>query len=90
MKLAFIPVVLSVLGGCGTYADSWGEPVRDLTDSGQTHSEAKAPANAHCEAVAHQRALDAKANEYDDDLDEKTYERLSYEDCVRTDAEQGQ
>jgi len=90
MKLAFILVILSVLSGCGTYANSWGEPIRYLTDSGQTPSESRTPANARCEAVAHQRALDAKANDYNGDLDEKMYEQQSYEDCVRSNAEHGQ
>ena len=89
MKPAFMMVILLVLSGCGTYADSWGGPYSYLTDSGQTHSESRSPANAHCEAVARQRSLDAKANDYSIELEDKIY-KLTYQECVHWDAEHRQ
>jgi len=53
-----------------------------------TAAETPSPYDAHCKAVAHQRAADARANGYSFDMADAVYNG-TYKDCVTWDRQHG-
>lgn len=82
-----------LLAGCESDEEFW-RPYHYVTDHYLTSSAvpdeggdpSRAPPNAHCVAVAQQRARDATANGYDNDIVAAIY-RGSYRDCAAWDAQ---
>jgi hypothetical protein len=85
LRFAFVCAVALSLAGCESDTDFW-EPVVD-TAFGPSQPPVPAEpvaAASHCQAVAYARAADARANGYDDDLQETVYSG-TYAECAAWD-----
>jgi hypothetical protein len=87
LRFAFICAAALCLAGCESDADFW-QPVTDnawlFGDPQPVEPVAATYDDAHCQAVAHARAADAKANGYDDELREIVYSG-TYAECTAWD-----
>ena len=87
LRFAFLCAVALSLCGCESDADFW-QPVTDtgwlFGDAQPAVPVAAAYDDAHCQAIAHERAADAKANGYDDELREIVYSG-TYAECAAWD-----
>jgi hypothetical protein len=78
---------LLLLAGCESDEDFWA-PARTVVDTGwpfgasdTTTTAAATPVNERCPGVAYQRKADAKANGFDDDMQDEVYNR-TYAECA--------
>jgi len=88
LRFVFICAVALSLGGCESTADIW-QPVADGTWLFGEAQPMAVPAvatydDAHCQAIAQERAADAKANGYDEELREIVYSG-TYAECAAWD-----
>jgi hypothetical protein len=86
LRFLFISVFALCLAGCESGADFW-QPVDDAWPFSDSQAAVPAVAtadNAHCAALAYERAADAKANGYDDELREAVYSG-TYAECAAWD-----
>jgi len=80
LRFVFLGAVVLCLAGCESDADFWPA----FGDSQPAASATPAYDDAHCQAIAYERAADAKANGYDDELREIVYSG-TYAECVAWD-----
>jgi hypothetical protein len=90
-RFAFVCAVALSLAGCESDTDFW-EPVVDTAFGpsqppvpAEPVADATISNDARCHAVAYARAADAKANGYDDDLQETVYSG-TYAECAAWDS----
>ena len=86
LRILFVSAVALCLAGCESDTD-FLQPVVDTAfgDSQPPPAPVAATAeDARCKAVAYERAADAKANGYDDDLREVIYSS-TYDECTEWD-----
>jgi hypothetical protein len=87
LRFLFIGAAALCLAGCESDTDFW-QPVIDST-FGDSQPAAATYDDTHCEALAHARAADAKANGYDDDMREQIYSG-TYAECAAWDKQHPQ
>jgi hypothetical protein len=83
LRFVFIGALALSLAGCESDADFW-QPVDNAWPFGDSQPAPPAYDNAHCQAIAYERAADAKANGYDDESREIVYSG-TYAECVAWD-----
>ena len=91
VKIVIVIAAAISLAGCGGL-DSYlydDPPTTSASSAEGSGGASAAPANAHCEALARQRASDAEPNGDDEDTEEAIY-RFTYDDCVAWDARHNQ
>jgi len=84
LRIVIVVAAAAFLFGCETDDEYW-PPFHDSAGNSPAQSEASSPAtppyDAHCHAVAHQRAADARANGYSIEMEETVYQG-TYKDCM--------
>jgi hypothetical protein len=85
LRFLFIGAAALCLAGCESDTDFW-QPVIDSAfgDSQPVAPAAATADDAHCEALAHARTADAKANGFDDEMREQIYSG-TYAECAAWD-----
>lgn len=75
LRLLILTAAAGVLAGCGTEMD------QSPTSGGSAAPAGMSPVEAHCSAVARERADDALMNGYGFQIEESVF-REAYEDCM--------
>jgi hypothetical protein len=91
LRILVVAASLLLLAGCETSGDGWrilgDQQARAVPTSGATTADRSF--DAHCVAVARQRATDARANGYSIEMEDTIYQG-TYKDCVAWDAQHAQ
>jgi hypothetical protein len=91
LRIFVVVAALLLLAGCEANGSGWRSDYHSTNDEQTSAAPSAAttrpsmPVDAHCVAVARQRAMDARENGYDVDMEDTIYQG-TYKDCAAWDA----